>query len=99
MIGEFFSWLFAALVVDPIQTEIVTRLEQVQAPVAVVSQMNACLQTTGPALFDRAAKDLWWAGSTVIAVSTGYTRPAELLDAGNPACGPIATYLTQTAES
>ncbi len=99
MIGEFFSWLFAALVVDPIQAEIVTRLEQAKAPVAIVSQVNQCLGTTAPALIERAGGDLWWAGSTIVAVATGFTTPAELLDAGNPACGPIATYLTQTAES
>ncbi|MDH4440975.1 MAG: hypothetical protein QE284_11380 [Rhizobium sp.] len=99
MIGEFFSWLFAAFVVDPIQAEVVARLEQAKAPVAVVSQVNDCLGWTGPVLMDRAANDLWWAGSTVISVVTGVTSPAELLDAGNPACGPIATYLTQSSES
>jgi hypothetical protein len=99
MIGEFFSWIFAVFVIDPIQAEIAARLEQAQAPVAVVSQVNACLSTTGPALLERAGNDVWWAGSTVVSLTTGFTTPAELLDAANPACGPIASYLTQSAES
>ena len=99
MIGEFFAWIFAVFVIDPIQAEVVSRLEQVQAPVAVVSQVNACLATTGPVLLDRAANDVWWAGSTVVSLATGFTTPAELLDAANPACGPIASYLTKSAGS
>lgn len=99
MIGEFVAWIFAIFVVDPIQAEVVTRLEQVKAPVAVVSQVNACLASTGPALLDRAANDFWWAGSTVVSLTTGFSTPAELLDAANPACGPIASYLTQSADS
>lgn len=99
MIGDFFSWIFAVFVVDPIQAEVVARLEQVQAPVAVVSQVNACLSTTGPVLLERAGNDVWWAGSTVVSLTTGFTTPAELLDASNPACGPIANYLAQSAES
>ncbi|PYB75449.1 hypothetical protein [Rhizobium wuzhouense] len=99
MIGDFFSFLFAAFVIDPIQSEVALRLEQARAPVAVVSQVNTCLSTTAPALLDRAAQDFWWAGSTIVSLTTGFTTPAELLDASNPACGAIATYLTQSAES
>ena len=99
MIAEFFSWLFAAFVIDPIQADIATLLELLKAPEAVVSQASHCLGTTAPALIDRAARDPWWAGSTVMSVATGFTTAAELLDASNPACGPIATFLTQSAES
>jgi hypothetical protein len=99
MIDEFFSWVFAVFVIDPLQAEVATRLEQAQAPVAVVSQVNACLSTTAPALLERAGNDVWWAGSTVISLTTGFTTPAELLDASNPACGPIANYLAQSADS
>ncbi|MCZ8181102.1 MAG: hypothetical protein O9309_18950 [Rhizobium sp.] len=94
MIGEWIASLFAAFVVDPIEADIRQRLEEMQAPVQVVSQAGDCLRTTGPALIERAAGDLWWAGTTAVYVVTGLTSPAELLDANNPACAPIASYLT-----
>lgn len=99
MIGDLLAWLFTALVIDPVQAEIVTRLEQVRAPVSVVAEINACLSTTAPALLDRAGRDFWWAGSTAVSVTTGFTSPAELLDASNPACGAVATYLTRAADA
>ncbi|MBC2774217.1 hypothetical protein H6M51_15240 [Rhizobium sp. AQ_MP] len=93
MIGEWIAALFAAFVVEPIEADVRQRLEEMQAPVQVVSQAGDCLGTTGPALLDRASGDLWWAGTTAISVATGLTSPAELLDANNPACAPIASYL------
>lgn len=94
MIAEFIASLFAFFVVDPVQTEIEARLEAARAPVEIVSQARACLDTTGPQLIERATGDLWWAGTTIVSVAAGLTNPAELLDAGNPACVPVATYLT-----
>jgi hypothetical protein len=99
MIGDFFSWIFAVFVIDPMQAEVASRLEQAKAPVEVISQVNACLGSTAPALLERAGNDIWWAGTTVVSLTTGFTSPAELLDASNPACGPIASYLTQSADS
>ncbi|TPP11533.1 hypothetical protein [Rhizobium glycinendophyticum] len=99
MIGDFFSWLFAVFVVDPIGAEVALRLDEAKAPVAVVSQVNDCLQTTGSALLDWAGKDAWWAVGTTISVTTGQIGLAELLDAANPACGAIATYLTASADN
>jgi hypothetical protein len=94
MIAEWIASLFAALVVDPLQADIQHRLEEMKAPVEVVSQAGNCLRTTGPLLIERATGDLWWAGTTAVSVVAGLTSPAELLDAGNPACAPIASYLT-----
>jgi hypothetical protein len=99
MIGDFFSWLFTIFVVDPVGAEVALRLEQAKAPVAVVSQVNDCLRTTGAAMLDRAGNDAWWAVATAVSVTTGQTGMAELLDAANPACGSIATYLTASADS
>ncbi len=93
MIAEWIASLFAAFVVDPIEADIRQRLEDMKAPVEVVSQAGDCLATTGPALIDKATGDLWWAGTTAVSVVTGLTSPAELLDANNPACAPIASYL------
>ncbi|MFN3501928.1 MAG: hypothetical protein ACK4ZJ_06690, partial [Allorhizobium sp.] len=76
-----------------VEADIRQRLEEMQAPVQVVAQVGDCLRTTGPALVDRAGGDLWWAAITAITVTTGLTSPAELLDADNPACAPIANYL------
>ncbi len=94
MISEWIASLFAALVIDPLQADIQQRLEEMKAPVEIVTQAGDCLRTTGPQLIERATGDLWWAGTTVVYVATGLTSPAELLDAGNPACAPIASYLT-----
>jgi len=97
MIAEWIAALFAAFVVDPLQADIQQRLEEMKAPVEVVAQAGNCLRTTAPALIERATGDLWWAGTTAVSVATGLTSPAELLDANNPACGPIANYLTSAA--
>jgi hypothetical protein len=93
MIGEWIAALFAAFVIDPVEADIRQKLEEMQAPVQVVAQVGDCLRTTGPVLVERASGDLWWAATTAISVTTGLTSPAELLDAGNPACAPIAGYL------
>jgi hypothetical protein len=93
MIAEWIASIFAMLVVDPIEADIRQRLEEMKAPVEVVSQASDCLRTTGPLLIDRATGDLWWAGTTVVSVVSGLTSPAELLDAANPACAPLASYL------
>lgn len=93
MIAEWIASIFAMLVVDPIDADIRQRLEEMKAPVEVVSQAGDCLRTTGPLLIDRATGDLWWAGTTVVSVVSGLTSPAELLDAENPSCAPLASYL------
>ncbi|MFN3635946.1 MAG: hypothetical protein ACK4UW_16160 [Rhizobium rhizophilum] len=94
MIAEFIASVFAFFVVDPVQAEIEARLQAARAPVEIVSQARACLSTTGPILIERATGDMWWAGTTIVSVATGLTSPAEVLDAGNPACVPVATHLT-----
>lgn len=99
MIGDFIASLFAAFVVEPVQADIQQRLEEAGASVEVVSQATDCLSTTGPLLINRASGDLWWAGTTIVNVAIGWQSPAELLDAANPACTPLATFLTSDAAS
>ncbi|UJW74224.1 hypothetical protein [Rhizobium sp. SL42] len=94
MISEIIASLFATFVVEPMQADILARLNEAGASVEVVSQSRDCLASTTPMLISRAGNDVWWAGSTVVAVAVGWQSPAELLDAGNPACGPLATFLT-----
>jgi hypothetical protein len=98
MIAEWIASLFAILVVDPIEADIRERLQAMNAPVEVVTQASDCLRTTGPQLVERATGDVWWAGTTAVSMVVGLTSPAELLDAANPACAPLASYLT-TAEA
>lgn len=93
MIAEWIASVFAMLVVDPIEADIRHRLEAMKAPAAIVSQAGDCLRTTGPRLIERATGDLWWAGSTVVYVAVGVTSPVELLDASNPSCAPLASYI------
>jgi len=99
MISEFIASLFATFVVEPVQADILSRLDQAGASVEVVSQASDCLATTAPILISRAGDDIWWAGRTIVSVATGWQGPAELLDAGNPACGPLATFLAGTEAS
>lgn len=93
MIADWIASIFALFVVDPIEADIRQRLEEMRAPVEVVTQAGDCLRTIGPLLIERATGALWWAGTTVVSLATGFTSPAELLDAGNPTCAPIARYL------
>lgn len=99
MIGEFVASLFASFVVEPVQAGLRERLEEARAPVEVVSQASDCLGTTGPVLLARAGEEPWWAVTTIVSVAVGWQTAAELLDAGNPACGSLANFLVSQGET
>ncbi len=86
MIQEFFSWLLATFVLDPVQTEITQRMQDAQAPIAIVQQVKTCVRSATPILVDRATNDVWWGLSTTISVMIGFTDAKTLLAETSPAC-------------
>jgi uncharacterized alpha-E superfamily protein len=86
MIQEFFSWLLATFVLDPVQTEITQRMQDAKAPIAVVQQVKTCVRSATPILVDRATNDVWWGLSTTISVMIGFTDAKTLLAETSPAC-------------
>jgi hypothetical protein len=93
MISNFIGWIFALLVVDPLQAEIQQQAERARLPVEIVRQSQACLTSQGPKLIERAAGDYGWAAATVVSIAIGHTAPAELLDGSDPQCAALVGAL------
>ncbi|MBY3487702.1 hypothetical protein E0H51_21720 [Rhizobium leguminosarum bv. viciae] len=93
MISNFIGWIFALLVVDPLQAEIQQQAERARLPVEIVRQSQACLTSQGPKLIERAASDYGWAAATVVSIAIGHTAPAELLDGSDPQCTALVGAL------
>ncbi|MGO4136673.1 hypothetical protein ACEQ6A_19225 [Rhizobium brockwellii] len=93
MISNFIGWIFALLVVDPLQAEIEQQAERARLPVEIVRQSQACLTSQGPKLIERAADDYGWAAATVVSIAIGHTAPAELLDGSDPQCAALVDAL------
>ncbi|RWX06788.1 hypothetical protein EHI42_30945 [Rhizobium hidalgonense] len=85
MISNLIGWIFALLVVDPLEEQV----ERARLPVEIVSQSQACLTSQGPQLIKRAAGDYGWAAATVVSIAIGHTSPVELLDDSDPVCAAI----------
>ncbi|MBB2973032.1 hypothetical protein [Mesorhizobium sp. RMAD-H1] len=98
MISDFIGWIFALLVVDPLQTQIQEQVERAKLPMEIVRQSQACLVTQGPLLIERAASDYGWAAATVVNLAIGRTAPAELLDSKNPQCAALVSVLNGAGE-
>ena len=86
MIYELFSWLLATFVIGPVQTELTQRMQDTQAPIAVVQQIKTCVLSATPILVDRATNDAWWGISTTISVMTGFTDAKTILAETSPSC-------------
>ena len=93
MISELIGWIFALLVVDPLQAQIQERAERARLPVEIVRQSQDCLTSQGPQLIERAAGDYGWAAATVVNLAIGRTAPVELLDSGDPQCAALVQVL------
>jgi len=86
MIHEFFAWLLATFVIGPVQIELTQRMQDAQAPIAVIQQVKACVLSATPILVDRATNDAWWGLSTTISVMTGFTDATAILAETSPSC-------------
>ncbi|AJD44585.1 hypothetical protein C9413_23965 [Rhizobium sp. SEMIA 4085] len=99
MFSDFIGWIFAVLVVDPLQAQIVEQAERAKLPVEIVRQSQACLTSQGPQLIERAAGDYGWAAATVVNLAIGRTSPAELLDNQDPQCAAFLRVLGDAGEN
>lgn len=98
MISDFIGWIFAILVVDPLQAQLQEQAERGRLPVEIVRQSQDCLMTQGPRLIERAAGDYGWAMSNVVSIAIGNTSPTELLDSQDPHCKILLNALNGAGE-
>ncbi|MER8478060.1 hypothetical protein [Mesorhizobium sp. M0220] len=98
MIAEFITWIFAMLVIGPLQTQIQEQAERARLPVEIVRQSQNCLTSQGPQLIERAAGDYGWAAVTAINIAIGRTAPVELLDSQDPQCAALVRALNRAGE-
>jgi hypothetical protein len=98
MISEFIGWIFAILVVDPLQAQIQEQAERARLPAEIVRQSQNCVTSQGPVLIERAAGDFGWAAATVVNVAIGRTAPAQLLDDQDPQCAALVRVLKGVGE-
>lgn len=82
MIQDLFTWLLATFVIGPMQAEI----RGLQAPAAVMEQVQACVVSGTPALISKATNDLFWGITTTISVATGLTDATSVLADTSPQC-------------
>lgn len=93
MFSEIAAWFITMAVLNPVQAEVQTRLEQVNASAAAATQVQQCITTHAPRLIERAANEPSWAVTTAIGVSVGWTSPVTLLDTRDPNCAALAALL------
>ncbi len=98
MISDFIGWIFAVLVVDPLQAQVQEQVERAGLSVEIVSQSRACVTSQAPQLVERAAGDYGWAAATVVNLAIGRTAPAELLDNRDPQCAALVSVLSGADE-
>ena len=94
---DLFAALISLVLVQPLETELRDRLEAARAPQAAVAEVAACIQTSAPALAQRAWSDPWWVASTSLRVWIGTASPEAVAAEAAPACAPairaVAPYL------
>lgn len=88
MIRDFVLSVFSFLVIEPFQAELNSKLRAVQAPAAIIQQVEGCARAAAPVLVDKAMTDWWWAGMTAVYVTIGMQAPERVLADSVPACGP-----------
>ena len=103
MITDLFAWLLATFVIGPVQAELADRMQMVEAPAAIVQQVQTCIVEGTPKLAERAASEPWWGITTVIGVSLGYADPQSVLAEASPECAAavaaVKPFLTGTGET
>ena len=86
MLQDLFAWLLATFVIGPVQAEFATKMQAVQAPAAIVQQIQGCVVSATPALINRATSDIWWGVTTTISVAAGLADATAVLAETSPAC-------------
>jgi hypothetical protein len=83
--SEFISYLFAILVVGPLQAEVSERLQGVSSA-EIVQAGRACISEEAPRLLQRAQDDWGWAAANAIGVAVGLVDPLTLLEGESQQC-------------
>ncbi|MCA1371397.1 hypothetical protein I6F15_29250 [Bradyrhizobium sp. BRP14] len=90
--SEFLSYLFAILVVGPLQAEVSERLQGVPSA-EIVQAGRACIATEAPRLLQRAQEDWAWAAANAVGVGMGVVDPVSLLPGNNADCDrPVQVF-------
>ncbi|MDX0521803.1 hypothetical protein [Sinorhizobium medicae] len=92
--SELISYLFAILVVGPLQAEISERLQGVPST-EIVQAGHACIAAEAPRLLQRAQEDWGWAAANAVGISVGLVDPASLLAGQNADCERLVQVLSQ----
>ncbi|MDX0012858.1 hypothetical protein CN172_12780 [Sinorhizobium meliloti] len=95
-VSEFISYLFAILVIGPLQAEISERLRGVPST-EIVQAGRACVAAEAPRLLQRAQEDWGWAAANAVGVSVGLIDPASLLAGQNADCDRLVQVLSQSS--
>lgn len=88
MIGDLIAWLVATMLVNPLTTELQSRLMAANAPPSVMVEVAACGSAAAPVLLRRATEEPWWAIRTGFATWIGTIQPDAVLSEAAPRCGP-----------
>ena len=86
MINDLIAFLVVTFLVEPLQSEVMERLDATRAPQQVVQDITACVSSATPVLVQRAAGDPWWALSTSVGVWTGNRSAEMVLREATPGC-------------
>ncbi|MBB4009868.1 hypothetical protein [Allorhizobium taibaishanense] len=91
MIADLFASLIAFFLVDPVEAELRARFASLNAPPAIIAQMQACMVDAGAQIVQRAVDQPVWAVRSSVAVGLGLTDPADIVIGISPACqAPLA---------
>ncbi len=88
MFRDFVLNIFSFLIIEPFQAEFNQKLRDMQAPAAVVEQVQGCVRAAAPLLADKALGNWWWAGTTAVYVAIGMQSPEKVLVEQVPSCAP-----------
>nr|CAD6437008.1 hypothetical protein REQ54_04176 [Rhizobium sp. Q54] len=86
--SEFISYLFAILVVTPLQAEVSERLQGVPSA-EIVQAGRACIAEEAPRLLLRAQDDWAWAAANAIGIGVGLVDPLSLLEGESQQCNRV----------
>ncbi len=90
---EFISYLFAMLVVGPLQAEVSERLLGIPSA-DVVQAGRACISQEAPQLLQRAQDDWAWAAANAVGVGVGAVDPLSLLAGQSQECNLLFQVLS-----
>jgi hypothetical protein len=98
MISDVVAWLFAALVIDPLQVELRERFDGANLPMQALQQSQQCIASHGPRLLAQAGDRPGWAAATAISITFGWSSPVSLFDMHDPNCSTLVQLFNVEAK-